>query len=700
MAGTGLRTSGGHLTTPVVPVGDPPGRPTAEIGRPAVASHWTPAELATLAALAETFVRGGAIRRAELATAALDALDPDQRRELRLVLRLAESRIVNLVVGRQFARFTDMSVDRREAYLRGWAFSSLPLRRSAFQAYKKLLCFLAYADPGDGVRNARWAAIGYDPPIEPLTTDPTPIEPWIAPARGAGSAASDVSIEGDAVIVGSGAGGGVVAAELARAGRSVVVLEAGPFVPEPSMPTDELTAYDRLYLDHGLTSTWDGSVSILAGSTVGGGTTVNWMTSIAPPQPVRSEWASEHGIDGIDGPELDADLATLEQELGIQPPPSVPPKDAAILEGAAALGWEGGQTRRNGVGCGNCGSCPFGCRRGAKQSGLRVHLAEAWRHGARIVPEARVLRVLGVGSMATAAGVEARLADGRRLVVHAPQVVVAAGALRTPIVLEASGIGHSAVGRNLRLHPVGAVIGVFRDRVEMWSGTTQAARSLEFLEPGPESGSGFTIESVPGHPGLIALACPWDSADSFAELMARARHLGPFIAITRDSDGGRVRLTKAGRARIDYRPGPAGIATLRHGLVALAKLGRAAGASELIALGTPPLRFGAGGFAPGGEGRAFEAYLDSIRRFDFGPNRGLVFSAHQMGTARMGTAPADHVCDERGRVRSDERGSIVRGLYVADASLFPTAIGVNPMITTMLLARRVARTVLAEASAR
>ena len=245
-----------------------------------MAAQWSPAALATLAALAETFVRGGALRRAELAAAAIDALDPEQRRQFCLVFRLVESRPANLLLGWQLARFSDMVVDRREVYFCRWVLSRLPLRRSAFQAYKKLLCFLAYADPGDAVPNARWSAIGYEPPLEPLTGQPTPIEPWTPPTARP-SEGGEVSIEADVVVVGSGAGGGVVAADLARAGRSVVVLEAGAFVPEPAMPTDELSAYDRLYLDHGLTSTWDGSISILAGSIVGGGTTINWMTCIA-----------------------------------------------------------------------------------------------------------------------------------------------------------------------------------------------------------------------------------------------------------------------------------------------------------------------------------------------------------------------------------------------------------------------------------
>ncbi|HEX7474176.1 MAG TPA: GMC family oxidoreductase N-terminal domain-containing protein, partial [Candidatus Limnocylindrales bacterium] len=467
------------------------------------------------------------------------------------------------------------------------------------------------------------------------------------------------------------------------------------FIPESEMPTDELAAYDRMYLDHGMTATWDGSVSILAASVVGGGTTVNWMTSIPVQPAVRTEWAGADGIDGIDGREFDDDLAVIEREIGVQAPPNLPAKDAAILRGATALGWEAAETRRNGVGCSDCGSCSFGCRRGAKQGGLRVHLADAWRNGARVVPDARVERVIIAGRRA--AGVEARLADGRTLTIRAPQVVLAAGALRTPGILERSGVRHPAVGRFLRLHPV-AVIGAFmRDDVTMWSGTTQAARSLEWLEPRTPDGSGFVVESAPGHPGLIGLAFPWESTAGFLEIMNRVRQIAPLIAIVRDTGpGGRVRSTGSGGVRIDYRMGPVETATLRRGLVELARLGRAAGALDLVALGTPPAWYRPSG-GPDTQERTFAAYVERLATFDFAPNRGMVFSAHQMGTARMGADPSDHVVDERGRVRSDGRGTVVPGLYVRDGSLFPTAIGVNPMITIMVLARRVARTVVAEA---
>jgi choline dehydrogenase-like flavoprotein len=230
----------------------------------------------------------------------------------------------------------------------------------------------------------------------------------------------------------------------------------------------------------------------------------------------------------------------------------------------------------------------------------------------------------------------------------------------------------------------------------MWRGTMQAARSLQFGRP-DDGRNGYVVESAPGHPGLIALALPWQGTDAHAELLGRIRHVAPLIAITRDGGEGRVRLTASGRARIDYRLDERGVATLRHALVSMAGMARAAGARQILAAGTPPRWHGRTGFGPGAEARAFVVFEDALRRFDFAANRGSVFSAHQMGTVRMG-ASADHPCDPDGRVRT-RGGATIPGLYVGDGSLFPTGLGVNPMITIMALARRVARTVAGEGGA-
>jgi choline dehydrogenase-like flavoprotein len=675
--------------------------------------------------------------------------------------------VLGALFGGSWRPFSRLDQAAREAEMRRWATSRLAGRRAGYQAFKRILAFLAYADPtagdaptgpsrratrratsrarrgaamgapsgapsgepsraasgapsGEPSRaasgapspNPRLAEIGYEPAREQVSEAPTPVRAFALPApttTGRGREAP-VEVEADVVVVGSGAGGGVVARELARAGRSVVVLEAGPLLTEPELPTDELAAFDRLYLDRGLTATWDGGISILAGSCAGGGTTVNWATLVRPTPELRVEWATRHGLDGFDGPDVDTDLGALEAELGAAPPPDVPPKDALILRGAAALGIEAELTRRNAVECGDCGSCGFGCRRGAKRSTLRVHLADAWARGARIVPDATVRRVLIARERVQGVEADVRRADGTtvRLRVRCPQAVVAAGALRTPGVLARSGVAHPSLGRFLRLHPVSVAAARYDERIEMWRGTTQAARAFG-TAPGSESArreghAGFTLESAPGHPGLIAFALPWQGRWSFASLMARAAHVAPLIAITRDADWGAVRPTASGGTRIEYPIVDATARTLRAGVLAAAEVLRATDPLEIVVPGEPPIAWAPKGTdLIAGATRDWGAFRTRLERLDFAPGRTLLFSAHQMGTARMGDVASLHPVDPDGRVRWAPAGvggnRTIGGLYVADASLFPTAIGVNPMLTVMLLATRVARTVLAEGSA-
>ncbi len=666
---------------------------------------WTERELATLAEVAETFVRGDARRRTRLTIEALErAADPEQIHQFHRLLGLMESRVANLILGRRPTRFTSMSQDARERYLLKWSTSPFQSRRTAFGTLRKVMTFLAYADPGaDASGNPRHAVIGYDPELPPLTSDRSPIQP-LALDFEMGAQDEPITLEADVVIVGSGAGGGVVAAALAEAGRSVVVLEAGPFVDESSMPRDELDAFGRLYLNHGLLSTWDGSVTMLAGSGVGGGTMVNWMTSMEAPAAVRGEWRRDHGLRDLeDGDLWSDDVATLEGELSVSAVRRQPPKDQVILRGAERLGWKAAPARRNAsVECDDCGSCPFGCRRGSKQSGIRVHLARAAEAGARIVPHVRVTKVLiereravGVQGRALIPGTDPEPRT-RQLVVRARQVVLAAGALRSPALLQASGVRHRAIGQHLRVHPVPIVAGRMTMPVDMWHGPMQGAQSLQFVDPERDR-NGYVIESAPGHVGLIAMALPWEGTDAHAASMRDGRYLAPLVAVTRDGGAGRVSLTRAGRVRVDYRLDKVGVATLRHAAVRMARMARAAGAGEIVVAGTPGVRFMPVRSSPESDAAAYGRFEDRVARMDYAPNRGSVMSAHQMGTVRMGATPRDHPCDPNGRVRARNRQDrLIAGLYVADSSLFPTAIGVNPMLTVMAMARRVARTVLAE----
>ena len=203
--------------------------------------------------------------------------------------------------------------------------------------------------------------------------------------------------------------------------------------------------------------------------------------------------------------------------------------------------------------------------------------------------------------------------------------------------------------------------------------------------------NGYVIEAAPGHPGLLALALPWEGRAAHAQVMDQARYLSPLIAVTRDGGEGRASLTKAGRVRLDYTLDATGVATLRHALVSMARLARAAGASEIVATGTPPAWFGRdGGVVRGLRGAPGRVRLPRQSWGGvLGPPDGL--GADGRGSGRSSVRPGWAGPGRRGR-----RTPSWRGLYVADGSLFPTGIGVNPMITIMALARQVTRTVLAE----
>ena len=656
----------------------------------------TPAERRTLAALAEGFVPGGGSARAQAAERAFaTVVDPELVSQLRLVLRLIETRAGSLLIGGRAVKYSSLRGDERDAYLQHWVQHRIPLMRSAASALRKLLCFLAYADadePGDPKLRARLKSIGYNPKPNAATRDYSKLVAF-NPQQ-----AQRIAV--DVLVIGSGAGGGSVARDLARAGKRVMVIESGALYDERSFPTKERDAYERLYLDSGFTATADAHIAILAGGTVGGGTTVNWMTSIPIPDRVRDEWEEQHGVEGVASPAFKSDLNDVLREVGAQPSEKMPPKDAALIRGAEGRDWGAEKIQMNRAECGDCGTCPFGCKRGSKQSTLRLHLPQALEAGAHLIPDCKAERLIisngAVRGAVTTYGT--RAGTPRTLEIIAPQVVVSGGALRTPLLLRRSGLTHPAIGQNLRLHPVTLAAGIFPEKIEMWRGTMQAAKSEEFIEP-MEDRNGYIIESAPGHPGLLSLGIPWTSRDEHQRLMKLAPYIAPFLAIAKDDGGGRISETRSGFAKIEYRTTPRDERTLRAALGSLVRMAEAAGASEVIAAGSPPVSWRR---RDGVE--AFQVLQRRLTRFDFSPNRGTVFSAHQMGTARMGSDPVDHACDPFGRVRSSSRpratdphGGIIKGLYVADGSLFPTALGVNPMITILALAKRVARTVLSDA---
>ena len=645
-------------------------------------------DAATLAALCDVFVPAVRPPRAADATArnffALTASGAGTAERLRRLLPelLDEEELDDLSMLLRILRLAGIEVLPQRAaqgLLRALSFADDDAEE-ALTDLRQLTMVLHYGGVDRTGTNPTWDQLGYPgPPQQPVRpSDPLPIV-------GPDEDADDLVLEADAVVVGSGAGGGVVAARLAAAGRDVVVVEAGGANTEGDFPGDEVGALRRLYWRGGLTQTEDRNVTILAGGTLGGGTTVNWSNCVQPPPHVRAQWADEFGLDGLDGDEFDGHLRAVMDRIGATDEhTTLNGPNQRLLEGAKALGWDASTTTRNVDGDledpVTTGHTGFGDRSGAKQGSLRTWLPDAVADGARILADTTVERVLTEDGRA--AGVIGWYDDGARRVrvtVHAATVVLAAGALETPAVLLRSGIGGPAVGRNLRLHPVPIVTALYDEPQEGWSGPPQSIVVDERSDV--HDGHGYLLESSHWHPGLTAGAIGWRDARDHKLIMGRAGHMAPFLAVTRERGSGSVTLDENGEGLVHYPlDDEFDREVLQAGLRDMVRLHAAAGARAIIDLAPGRLLWR--------RGDDVEAFAEEVAAAPMGAEGRVMFSAHQMGSARMGGDPRTSVADPRGQLHD------VPGVWIGDASAFPTAVGSNPMVTVMALAHRTSDNIL------
>lgn len=558
------------------------------------------------------------------------------------------------------------------------------LRRASAEVARGLDALLAltmlffYARPDDTGTNPNWPVLGYPGPPELARPETRHLRPLALPAG-----SDHVELDADVCVVGSGSGGAVVAAELAAAGRDVVVLEAGGAAEPPDFPRFELDAYRDLYWRDGLAPTADGTVTVIAGATLGGGSAVNWMNCVTPPEWVREQWARAHGVAGVDGPDFDAHLAAVAERIGATDACSDRNgPNARLMDGARTSGWSWQVVRRNTDPAtydpASAGHVGFGDATGSKQSTIGTFLADAAAAGTRVVAGCHAERVQVEAGRTV--GVRGRLADGRRVDVRAPAVVVAAGALETPALLLRSDLGGPAVGRNLHLHPTPAMAGYYGDEQRAWWGAPQTVIVDEFADLA--EGYGFLVECPHYGAGLFSANTPWRSGRDHKVLAARAGHMAPFIAVTRDRGSGSVSIDDAGEPVVTYPlDDDLDRRHLAAGIGAMARLHAAAGARAVVDL-APARRLWR-------RGDDLDGFVDRIGRDPFGARGRGLFSAHQMGTARMGPDPATSVTDPEGQLHT------APGVWVGDTSAFPTASGVNPMVTCMALARRTAHALLA-----
>jgi len=483
--------------------------------------------------------------------------------------------------------------------------------------------------------------------------------------------------ECDVVIVGSGAGGAVAAATLAEAGLDVIVLEAGESHDRENYPSDPLEAITALYRDSGLTiAAGRPPIPIPVGRTVGGTTVINSGTCFRAPAPLLEEWRQRFGIGWTN--ELGAEFAAAEDFLRVKPVDTerMGRNGQLAMEGAAALGASGGPIARNAGDCVQCSSCPFGCEIDAKRGMHVSYLPRAVAAGARLRTGVNVRQILTENGRAT--GVSAiTLADGPQTSIYPtfearrPFVVrgrvatiVAGGALGTPELLLRAGLGGRQVGRNLHIHPACWVGARYAEEVRGWDGVMQSYYVDEWERERLLLEATFTP---------LAFGGAWlpGTGREHQRSMLDFGQIGSIGVHLSDASSGRVSLAGDGSLKARYKLTRADADRLTFGIARAAEIHFAAGATEVY-----PNIARAGKLTP--------ERLPEFEATSFKPSELRLEAFHPMGTARISADETEGVCGPDGSVNG------VDNLYVADASLFPTSVGVNPMMTVIAFASRIA----------
>jgi choline dehydrogenase-like flavoprotein len=486
--------------------------------------------------------------------------------------------------------------------------------------------------------------------------------------------APDLELETDVVIVGSGAAGSVVAAELAQAGQRVIVLEEGVHVPPEQYGAWRPSQTMRhMWRDAGLTFALplgdSPLIQVMMGSCIGGSSVLTGGVCFRIPSAVLADWRTRLGLSDMSETTLEPAYRAVEDAVHVETVPVAmrSRSTALFVRGAEARGLTVGSIRRNTRGCTGCGRCNFGCPHGAKLSVDVSYLPRALSAGAQVYSDCRVDRVTHDGGRAT--GVVGRVLGGPgrkprgRLRVRSRRVVVSAGAFASPLLLARSGLRSPHLGENLTLHPGFRVMARFDDKVEGWKGALQSAYS-DSLEH-----ERITLVGLFVPPGVLAATMPGIGPEHAARAAA-IPYLGVFGGMIHDDAGGSV-TTRFGRPLLTYRMSGADRSAVPKLLRIMAEIWFEAGAREVF---LPVLGMG-----------AIDA--DTLRTLDLEhiPKKKLeCASQHPLGTCRMGTSPERSVVNAQGRTwELDE-------LFVIDGSIVPTSLGVNPQLSIMTLATHLA----------
>lgn len=496
---------------------------------------------------------------------------------------------------------------------------------------------------------------------------------------------SQISLSADVVVIGSGAGGAVAAYELARAGKSVIVLEAGPYIPSSEFKEEFPHALNTLYQDHGTQGNADGDLLLLQGACVGGSTVVNGCVAFRTPDYILADWQRDYGLDNLTVETLNPYFEKVEERLTIHTNEvwEINRNSSLMQQGAEKLGISWKPFKRNIKNCALTGHCLSGCATDRKQSMLVTYLPWAQALGAKIYADTKVTQVLAENGQAN--GVLAEIVDpasGKKVAdvtVKAPIVVMAAGAVQTPLLLMKSGLANSSgqVGKNFACHPSLMVAGEYEEEVHSWRGAMLGVYIDEWEHP---SKGGYILEGGAAGPVELSTVSEPGPGKVFMDFMGKAKNLASSVTLIHDHNVGEIGFDSKGNKKIDYQISDKDFPAMKSVIKAAAQVHFAAGAKIVHMPTVKPLQIESA--------EQIDEVVDSLTKNE--PHTFRMVSYHPQGSCRMGSDPKKSVVNKFGETHD------VKNLYVVDASLFPTSIIVNPQVTVYALSSYISDQIIAK----